>query len=89
MTKEKEALNVLVGEIDILTSMSMQSNVPHKVSLAVDCIDEALKKLEPFKPKEPILVDDEPSTGICNCGRECYSFENFCSQCGQQLDWSK
>jgi hypothetical protein len=41
----------------------------------------------PFRPRECTYVEDEPSTGICNCGRETYSFENYCSSCGQKLDW--
>jgi len=58
-------------------------------------VDEALTELErlrkkemPMKPNEIELVDLEPSVGVCDCGKEVYSFENYCSSCGQKLDWS-
>ena len=80
----------LRGHLGNLWAQTSMSDIGSKSKL-----DEALTELErlrkkemPMKPNEIELVDLEPSVGVCDCGKEVYSFENYCSSCGQKLDWS-
>ena len=94
--KVRQALEILeynavqaVGSDELLSDM-MQTIVDSSVVIAEIIADyERLQAKEiPMKPNEFQYVELEPSTGICKCGKECYSFENYCTECGQALDWS-
>lgn len=54
-------------------------------------IDVAIEALEKQIPKKPIMVKDKAETYyICSeCEMEVDRFDdNYCSDCGQKLDWS-
>lgn len=59
------------------------------LSQSLDQLEELEKKATPTKPTNIELVDNEPSVAICGCGKEIYSFENYCYECGQHIDWGK
>lgn len=54
-------------------------------------IDAAIEALEKQIPKKPIMIKDTAETYyICSeCEMEVDKFDdNYCSDCGQKLDWS-
>lgn len=55
-------------------------------------IDIAIEALEKSIPKKPIMIKDRAETYyICSeCEWEVDKFDdNYCSDCGQKLDWAK
>lgn len=57
----------------------------NELKAKVDKLDE---KETPYKPKgiEPIGMS---KIGFCKCSGEVLLDENYCSNCGQKLDWSE
>ena len=52
---------------------------------------EALEKQIPKKPDKIGKIDNmfcHGAVGVCKCGNEVFSDENYCRVCGQALDWS-
>lgn len=47
----------------------------------------ALEAQLPKKPKHTYISYTGVRSGICQCGKHLEEFDNFCSNCGQAIDW--
>lgn len=72
-----------------------RKKLDHKRCEGFDCYENSVKviaeALEKQIPKKPIMVKDRAETYyICSeCEMEVDKFDdNYCSDCGQKLDWS-
>jgi len=81
MSKELEALNYLVN----LAVVGNKENNREKVFTSEEIILQALKRNEPMKP-----IYEKDGTRSCPCCKGNWLTPNFkfCSDCGQNLDWS-
>lgn len=52
---------------------------------AIDDLEELVKRNEPMKP----LSNGLYGFGKCECGHIVNKEQNYCSNCGQRLDWKK
>lgn len=75
-----------------IAAAEVEWNYPLDYTIA---LDEAAELLEKQVPKKPFLKTDiETEVGYwiwkCpNCGDEWLFRYNYCSSCGQRLDWSE
>lgn len=53
----------------------------------LDIIEKDLQRNEAMTPHVIKFVQFEPSVGICVCGQQVCSAQNYCDCCGQKLDW--
>ena len=53
----------------------------------LDIIEKDLRRNEAVIPFVIKFVQFEPSIGICTCGAQVHSAQNYCDTCGQKLDW--
>ena len=55
-------------------------------------VSEAFKALERQIPKKPICREQGTTlilNGVCTkCSNEVHAYDNYCSFCGNKLDWS-
>ena len=75
-----------------VASAEVEWNYPLNYTIA---LDEAAELLEKQVPKKPFLktdIETEHGYWTCkcpNCGDEWLFRYNYCSSCGQRLDWEE
>ena len=73
--------------IKLLNSMAIY-HFDKYTTYAIDLAIEALDKQIPKKPIEKFALSDDIGAGLCPFCNEGVNEEmNFCSYCGQALDW--
>ena len=73
--------------IKLLNSMAIY-HFDKYTTYAIDLAIEALDKQIPKKPIEKFAFSDDIGAGLCPFCNEGVNEEmNFCSYCGQALDW--
>ena len=82
-----EAISIIHGYAERVFIEAVQCE--DKQAKAVLCskfaaLSKAQAALEKQKPKK---IKDGTHCGYHNCGKLVFSNENFCSRCGQALDW--
>lgn len=85
MNKYQEALDYLVGELkccdEAISDFEYQQELNAKREAAEKSLQELVDKTTPRK-----LLKN----GLCKCGaRVIISFQGYCTQCGQAIDWSE
>lgn len=81
MSKEIDALNYLVG----LAVVGNKEKHRGKIFESEEIIYKALAINRPMKP----LSNGLYGFGKCECGHIVNKEQNYCSNCGQKLDWTK
>lgn len=84
MSKYTEALDYLVGELkgcdEAISDFEYRQELNAKREAAEKLLQDLVDKATPHK-----LLKN----GLCKCGaRVIISFQGYCTQCGQALDWS-
>lgn len=69
-----------------VTEDVFEEGKPNRKKQFLEIIEELVEKATPKKPKES---DHAPYHTFCgSCGGLVFDSHNYCSKCGQALDWS-
>ena len=80
---ESEAIKILQRDLEIQVKNKALTDGIEAVKFAI----QALEKQIPKKPKERDRIGC--NTPVCPvCKMDLYSYEPYCDNCGQKLDWS-
>ncbi len=77
---DEEALDVLMNKIQIDVKFTEDFNRDY------DCLTKCKEALEKRIQKKP---EDCNGERMCECGNIVKSYQKYCSECGQKIDWSE
>ena len=85
MNKYQEALDYLVGELKCCDEAISDFEYQQELNAKREAAEKSLQELVDKTTPRQLLKN-----GLCKCGaRVIISFQGYCTQCGQAIDWSE